>query len=161
MWGASVQQQLNLSVSPSMDYKFEGIGDFNGDFSDDLLLRHKDGRTFVWYLNGSKVTAKRQTSHKMSSAWVVQGVGDFNSDGKADILWRNDYRLNIWEMSGHTRLINLSLGSQASKSLLNLKGLGDYDNNGHLDIFWQQKGQVGSLSGYLVNLDGSGNLVFR
>jgi hypothetical protein len=161
MWGASVQQQLNLSVSPSMDYKFEGIGDFNGDFSDDLLLRHKDGRTFVWYLNGSKVTAKRQTSHKLANSRTVEAVADFNGDGKADILWRHVYALSIWEMDGHSRQRTVQIGAQAHKNELRLDALGDYNGDGHLDMLW--RGRSGFVlahphNAFMVYLDGHGDL---
>jgi hypothetical protein len=68
-----------------------GIGDFNGDNRDDILLRNDNGAIFdfLGQTNGGFSNNGNNSFINVSNSWHVEAVGDFNADGRDDILWRN------------------------------------------------------------------------
>ena len=72
------------------NWQVAGIGDFNGDNRDDLLLRHSDGTIVEWLgqANGSFVANGAATSW-LHPAWDAASSGDFNGDGRDDLLLRH------------------------------------------------------------------------
>ena len=79
----------NAMTSVLAGWQVQGIGDFNGDGRDDLLVR--SGVTVDW-LFGSPTGGWSWAGDggmAASTDWHVAGTGDFNGDGRDDILWRN------------------------------------------------------------------------
>ena len=91
----------------SADWVIQGVGDFNGDGTDDILWRqHGTGKLAMWIMKAgtiqSSVAAFNGTN--LSADWVIQEVADLDGDGKADILWRHSTGIvSIWLMDGATR----------------------------------------------------------
>jgi len=69
-----------------------GVGDFNGDGRDDLLLRHDNGTITDWLgqANGGFLSNHAAANYPLATAWDVASVGDFNGDGRDDLLLRHD-----------------------------------------------------------------------
>ena len=68
-----------------------GIGDFNGDGRDDVLLMHSNGSVTNWLgqANGSFFSNHAAASYALPSGWGVETVGDFNGDSRDDVLLRH------------------------------------------------------------------------
>lgn len=68
-----------------------GIGDFNGDGRDDVLLKHSNGSVTNWLgqANGSFFSNHAAASYALPSGWDVETVGDFNGDARDDVLLRH------------------------------------------------------------------------
>jgi VCBS repeat protein len=102
-----------ISIQIGDEWKIVGTGDFNGDGKTDLLLRHANGNTNVFLMDGATVLGGSNTSLQVGNDWQVRAIGDFNGDGKSDILWQNaDGRTSIWLMNGPTVLDTPSSGSK-------------------------------------------------
>ncbi len=94
-------------------WRFEAIGDFDGDRAEDILWRHSSTKELVvWLLDPETATIKtdsgyiKQTAtqnYMIPDSFRVAGVGDTNGDGKGDIIWRNELASNvvIWQMDGN------------------------------------------------------------
>jgi WD40 repeat protein len=85
------------------DWHVQGVGDFNGDGKDDILLRHNDGTVGIWLMNGTQIAASAiiATPAQAPNDWHIEDVLDVNGDGKSDILWRNDNgSVATWQMNG-------------------------------------------------------------
>ena len=89
-------QQLTPLVSHSFtgigtNWIVEGVGDFDGDRTADLLWRNTDsGKLVMWRMSAlSTVESQDWGAFNIAQTWQVVGVEDFDGDGKADILWRN------------------------------------------------------------------------
>lgn len=133
------------------DNKLEGVADFNGDGSSDLLWRSADNVFSIWFMDGlTMLPNSGATSRLMSNAsdMKVVATGDLNGDGRDDILWQNmnNGRLNVWLMSGTTVLASsasLTIQPRGGASLWELAGTGDFNGDHKQDILWRNK-----LNGY-------------
>ena len=77
-----------MTAVTGLQWRVQGIGDFNGDGRDDVVWRDIDaGRNAIWlsadYRTQQKVTAVTNLD------WGIGAVADYNGDGRSDLMWRN------------------------------------------------------------------------
>ena len=131
-------EQGSANLTRDTDYRLAGIGDFDGDGSDDVLLRHIDGRWYFYPMNGRHVVAGGQGSANLTRdiAYRVAGIGDFDGDGRDDVLLRHiDGRWYLYPMNGR----HVVAGGQGSANLTRdtayrVAGIGDMDGDGRDDV---------------------------
>ena len=90
--GGFVGNWGNLHTTLPTGMTVVGIGDFNGDALDDLLLRNNSSGGIVEWsgqANGSFALNNQAVNPEPGTSWQVAGTGDFNGDGLQDVLWRN------------------------------------------------------------------------
>ena len=94
-------------MTADLAWQVTGIGDFDGDGRDDVLLRHEDGRWYFYPLNGRAVRPGSGEGHLISDTTrTVAGIGDMNGDGRADILVRrDDGGWHYYPMNGRNRIV--------------------------------------------------------
>jgi hypothetical protein len=98
---------INPSKIGDPSWTLSGVGDFNGDGKDDLVLTHTTGLVGVWFLNGVTMTqgALFQPSSTGDAGWKVGAVGDYNGDGKPDLVFQyTDRTMAVWYMDGVERI---------------------------------------------------------
>jgi hypothetical protein len=99
MNGSQITSSREVSNLPTQ-WHLQGTGDFNGDGTSDILLRHDSGQIYLWEMNGSQVTSAQEVSN-LPNDWQIQATNDFTGDGKTDILLRHDSgQIYLWEMNG-------------------------------------------------------------
>ncbi|MBV9053007.1 MAG: VCBS repeat-containing protein [Hyphomicrobiales bacterium] len=146
-------------AEPSAAWSVAGLGDFNGDGTNDFLWRNQNGSMVDWTMNGSQISSLQTVTFGGSpvgpgSAWSVAGIGDFNGDGKDDILWRNtDNSLVDWTMNGSqvTSVQQVTIGGSAAapSSSWSVAGIGDFNGDGNADVLWRNTN--GSLVDWTMN----------
>jgi hypothetical protein len=88
-----------FNVPLPTSWQVAGIGDFNGDGLDDMLLRHDSGTLTNWLgtANGSFADNWSVFNLPLPNEWQVEIIGDFNGDGRDDMLLRhNSGTLTNW-----------------------------------------------------------------
>ena len=132
-------------------YEFVGIGDFNGDGKDDVMLRNTmpgtvDGETitgagdvfvFLTDTRENVIAGNRPADGIVyagcaTDGWTVAGIGDFNGDGIDDALISNGTDLAGWQLADGQRTADLWFGSLSDG--WELAGVGDFDADGTDDI---------------------------
>ncbi len=134
---------LGNALAPSTFWVFNGMGDFNGDGSDDILWRRStDGQVQVWLSSTDGLTiASKVWVAPRATNWVIKGVGDMNGDGRSDIVWRDGTsgQMAVWIMAagGVTIQTNAWLPEAVTDaSGWVYKGLSDTDGDGGTDILY-------------------------
>ena len=81
---------VNLPRDP--DWRMAGVGDFDGDGRDDVLLRHVAVGTWRYYaMNGRRVVVEQPPTALVpqDQNWRFAGIGDFDGDARDDVLLRH------------------------------------------------------------------------
>ena len=131
-------QRGTANLTTNLDWRPAGIGDFNGDGRDDVLLRHADGRWYYYPMNGrSHIRAQRGTANLTTNLdWRLAGIGDFNGDGRDDVLLRHaDGRWYYYPMNGRSH-IGAQRGTANLTTNLDWRpaGIGDLNRDGRDDV---------------------------
>ncbi len=106
-----VTGSAGLGTVPS-NFVIQGVGDFNGDGSIDILWRDTTSGTLsIWFTNGTQVTSGASVG-TLPSTWNVAAVGDYNGDGYSDILLLDSAGdLAEWLMTGATVSSSVGVGN--------------------------------------------------
>jgi hypothetical protein len=65
----------------------QGIGDFDGEGTSDVLWRGSDGAVSIWFFAAAMVRATTPP-RPGDPSWTIERLGDYNGDGRTDIYWR-------------------------------------------------------------------------
>ena len=149
-------------AAPDPSWSIAGIGDFNGDGTDDILWRDPSGGMLgEWTMSGSTIVAANLMTYNGSptapdASWSVLAVGDFNGDGTCDVLWRHttDGTLYEWMVNGSTIEATQPMTFQNVPQAIPLNWtvaeVGDFNGDGKADILWRNSTD-GTLGVWTMN----------
>ena len=125
---------LEIGFVPSRQPRL--VGDFDGDGSRDVLLRHADGRWLLRSMDGRRRTGDRWANLTRNRQWRAVALADLNGDGQDDIVLRHaDGRWMYHPMDGHRSVhgergaLHMTRGED-----WRVAGSGDFDGDGQDDL---------------------------
>ena len=124
-------------LTRNLDWRPVGVGDFNGDGRDDLLVRRHDGRWLYYPMRGRHVIGAERgwASLPRSPDWRMAGVGDFDADGRDDVLLRHvDGSWRLFPMDGRKVVTERVSEPAFSGTAWRLVAVGDFDADGRSDV---------------------------
>ena len=72
-------------------WRLAGVGEFDGDGRDDVLLRHWEDGSWRCYRSADSSQAGSGTAHvTRNPLYGVAAIGDLDGDGKEDVLLRRN-----------------------------------------------------------------------
>ena len=132
------------NLTRNLEWSVAGVGDFDGDGSDDVLLR-KAATTGAWYyypMNGRRAAAGHGAANLTRDLeWSMAGVGDFDGDGKDDVLLRKPATgaWHYYPMDGRRHLAGNGAADLPSDRAWSLAGIGDFDGDGKDDVLLRHR----------------------
>lgn len=132
---SDAQGQANITTD--IEYEVAGIGDFNGDGRDDVMLRHRDGRWRYYPMNGRLVAGPGPSQANLTSNtdFKVAGIGDFDGDGREDVLLRHrDGRWHYYPMNGARTVAGRGAANLTRDLDYSVAGIGNFDGDGRDDV---------------------------
>ena len=82
-------------------WKVAGVGDLDGDGSDDILWRQpRAGEVVMWRMEGLRCMESRLLSQSVPASWSCEACPDVDGDGRGDVIWRRrkDGTMLVWLM---------------------------------------------------------------
>jgi len=137
-----------IAQSDTRPWQIAGVGDFNGDGTDDILWQnHATGLIGAWQIRNAMYDGWRGFHVLGSNQWLIAGIGDFNGDGTDDILWHNRTSgvVGTWLIRNAAFSRWTGLG-QTDYNKWHIVGVGDFNGDGTDDVLWrnQTSGEVGT-----------------
>ncbi len=131
-------RQGGANLTADLRYGVAGIGDFNGDGRDDVLLRRDDGHWYYYPMDGRRYIAGEQGAANLTRNpdYAVAGIGDFDGDGKDDVLMRHiDGRWYHYAMDGRRYIPGRQGIANLTRNLAyRIAAIGDFDGDGKHDV---------------------------
>ena len=145
-----VEERGWANMTRKLDWRAVGVGDFNADGRDDMLLRRADGAWVYYPMNGRRVIVEERGWANMTRDvdWRMAGTGDFDGDGRLDVLLRHvvDGAWRVYSMNGRRVVAAQSTTLLPDDLNWRLAGIGDFDGDGrdevllrHADGRWQYR----------------------
>lgn len=131
VWIDGTDQWKSISTKFTGKWELCGTGDFNGDNTDEILLRYNDSY-YMTNLNGM-LTSLGSTG----TAWTLSAIGDFSGDGKDDLVFSNRTTGSVMKFENGRDSGYSSLGQLNAKDWF-ICGAGDYNGDGKDDLLVRQ-----------------------
>ena len=125
-------------LTRNLRYNVAGVGDFDGDGRDDVLLRRDDGFWLFYAMDGRRHVPARSGFANLTRnlRYQVAGIGDFDDDRRDDVLLRRDDGFWFYYAMNGRRYVNARSGfSPLNRNLrFDIAGIGDLDGDGRDDV---------------------------
>ena len=126
-----------VDIAADPEWSLAGVGDFDGDGKEDVLLRHADLSWRYHPMDGREVLDGGGSANlTRNPGWRIAGIGDLDGDGKDDVLLRKDTGAWYYYPMDGRRYVSGRQGGAGltGKAEYRLAGIGDFGGDGKEDV---------------------------
>ena len=131
-------QSGTVDLPTDRAYRLTGLGDFNGDGKDDVLLRHQDTNRWTFYpMNGREVLAGQgEVAMSRNADWRFVAAGDLDGDGRDDVLLRHatEHRWYYYPLNGRTVRSGRGSATLWRGQQWRFRAIADFNGDGKGDV---------------------------
>ena len=131
--GTRATLRRDSGATQNLAWDFAGIGDFDGDGRDDILIRHSEFLNWIYYeMNGTTARAVlRRPGITRNPLFTFHAVADITGDGRDDVMLRNTKSREwiYYAMTGPRALLQRPPGMTRNPRWT-LHAIGDFDGSG-------------------------------
>jgi hypothetical protein len=137
----TVREVRTLAFAGSIDLGWSATfgGDFDGDGTADVYLRHPNGAHMIWLISAGTVSRVRTlvSAGSIDLGWSAMVAGDFDGDGTADVYLQHPNGTHmIWLLRDATIAQVRTLASAGAIDLRwTAACTGDIDRDGTADVY--------------------------
>ena len=128
----------SVALPTETEYRLAGIGDFNGDGMDDVMLRRDDTNRWYYYpMDGREVLeGQGEVAMTRNADWRFLATGDLNGDGRDDVLLRHakNHRWYYYPMDGRSVAAGRGTANLTRGRLWRFKAIADLNGDGKDDV---------------------------
>ena len=157
----AIESAVYLTQIPDLNWKIEGIADFNHDGQVDLVWRnYATGENGVWLMNNNAIQSAVYLTQVPDPNWKIEGVADFNHDGQVDLVWRNyaTGENGVWLMNNNVIQSTVWLLKIPDLNW-KIEGVADFNHDEQVDLVWRNYA-TGENAVWLMNNNAIGSSVY-
>lgn len=132
--------------SRALSWQFAGIGDFNGDGINNVLVRNtSSGGWYQYNLNTTDIESRGKFGMDKNLDLKVGAIADFNLDGTDDLLVQDqkDLKWYIYLIQNNRATDTLYISSFFNQDYYELQAVGDVDADGDADVIFRNTNNGG------------------
>jgi len=147
----AITQTCTIASGLDPNLAFLGVGDVNGDGTDDVLWRNVSSGVVSAHLLNGCIAPTTVALGTAGASLVFAGAGDVDGQGRADLLWRDaSGNVVLWQIVNDIAAVTVTTLPAGTYATWQIAAVADFDGDAKADILWRNP-STNSAALWLMN----------